>query len=431
MLYEGKGHEQDQSYEHCGASRWIKKKNGNEDGGKPKAAKTLRYFPLSPRLQRLYMSRHTADDMSWHSKVQRKDGVLRHPADSPVGHIWMKCSKGPGNNIDVYLQPLVEELKILWNEGVQTYDAFKKEKFRLRAVVLWAINDFPAYAMFSGYSTKGFKACLVGSKSYFEDLSVKIALTLCELERIMPPSFFDIMEHLPIHLADEAAIGGPVQYRWMYPIEREHVEIEKRRRGRRSVQESERQANLSFFKYFKSKIREKINEGDVNIDPDIWALAEGPNNEAKCYKSNCYATANDHQPRDDMLDYYGVLTDIIKLDYHNGRKVLLFEGNWIDSRTDSRGLKNDEFGFISVNFKHLLPPSDTFIFATHAQQVFYVKDPIEPDWEVVVKAKPRDFFDMGIDLDLALYAPQQLGHEAVNEEDVTLPRTDISRVDLD
>lgn len=35
---------------------------------------------------------------------------------------------------------------------------------------------------------------------------------------------------------------------------REHVEIEKRRRGRRSVQESERQANLSFFKHFKSKV---------------------------------------------------------------------------------------------------------------------------------------------------------------------------------
>lgn len=212
---------------------------------------------------------------------------------------------------------------------------------------------------------------------------------------------------------------------------------------------------------FHLQIREKINEGDVNIDPDICALAEGPNNEAKRYKryamngcrfhvksvdtgstyqnsgifvqagSNCYATANDRQPRDDMLDYYGVLTDIIELDYHNGRKVLLFEGNWIDSRTYSRGLKKDEFGFILVNFNYLLPPSDTFIFATQAQQVFYVKDPIEPDWEVVVKAKPRDFFDMGIDLDPAPYAPQQLGHEAVNEEDVTIPRTDVSGVNLD
>ena len=47
-----------------------------------------------------------------------------------------------------------------------------------------------------------------------------IALTLCHLEKILPPSFFDIMEHLPIHLAEEAKLGGPVQYRWMYYIER-------------------------------------------------------------------------------------------------------------------------------------------------------------------------------------------------------------------
>ena len=28
------------------------------------------------------------------------------------------------------------------------------------------------------------------------------------------------MEHLPIHLPSEAKIFGPVQYRWMHPIER-------------------------------------------------------------------------------------------------------------------------------------------------------------------------------------------------------------------
>ena len=32
--------------------------------------------------------------------------------------------------------------------------------------------------------------------------------------------FFDIMMHLPVHLADEARLAGPVFYRWMYPIER-------------------------------------------------------------------------------------------------------------------------------------------------------------------------------------------------------------------
>jgi len=54
----------------------------------------------------------------------------------------------------------------------------------------------------------------------FESLDVKIALILCELERIFPPSFFVIMVHLSIHLAYEARIARPVHYRWMYPIER-------------------------------------------------------------------------------------------------------------------------------------------------------------------------------------------------------------------
>jgi len=51
-------------------------------------------------------------------------------------------------------------------------------------------------------------------------LEKTIVLTLCKLEKIFPPSFFDIMVHLPIHLANEAKIVGPVQYRWMYLVER-------------------------------------------------------------------------------------------------------------------------------------------------------------------------------------------------------------------
>lgn len=36
---------------------------------------------------------------------------------------------------------------------------------------------------------------------------------------------------------------------------------------------------------------------------------------------DCYARASDRNPRTDMVDYYGVLKDIIELDYHNGRIV--------------------------------------------------------------------------------------------------------------
>ena len=51
-------------------------------------------------------------------------------------------------------------------------------------------------------------------------LEKRIAMTLCELEMIFPPSFFTVMVHLVMHLASEAKVAGPVHYHWMYPIER-------------------------------------------------------------------------------------------------------------------------------------------------------------------------------------------------------------------
>ncbi|KAH0647784.1 hypothetical protein KY285_033032 [Solanum tuberosum] len=45
--------------------------------------KALRYFPLKPRLQRLFMSSKTSVDMRWHKeKHLDEENVLRHPADS-------------------------------------------------------------------------------------------------------------------------------------------------------------------------------------------------------------------------------------------------------------------------------------------------------------------------------------------------------------
>jgi hypothetical protein len=53
-----------------------------------------------------------------------------------------------------------------------------------------------------------------------DKLASSIKETLCQLEMVFPPAFFDIMIHLLVHLAEEAKLGGPVCYRWMYPVER-------------------------------------------------------------------------------------------------------------------------------------------------------------------------------------------------------------------
>jgi hypothetical protein len=54
-------------------------------------------------------------------------------------------------------------------------------------------------------------------------LERNVIITLCKMEQIFPPGFFTSMVHVVIHLVRECRLGGPVQYRWMYPFERYYV----------------------------------------------------------------------------------------------------------------------------------------------------------------------------------------------------------------
>jgi Domain of unknown function (DUF4218) len=47
-----------------------------------------------------------------------------------------------------------------------------------------------------------------------------VVATLCEFEILFPPSFFDIMVYLTIHLVREIKLCGPIFLHWMYPFER-------------------------------------------------------------------------------------------------------------------------------------------------------------------------------------------------------------------
>jgi len=62
-------------------------------------------------------------------------------------------------DIDVYLQPLIDELLELWNVEARTFDASKMEHFNMRAQLIWTINDLSAYADLSDWPNRGVKAC--------------------------------------------------------------------------------------------------------------------------------------------------------------------------------------------------------------------------------------------------------------------------------
>ena len=238
-----KAHENAEICHICGSSRW----KIDPINGKKIPHKVLKYFPLSPRLQRLFMSKKSAIDMRWHKEMHKPHhDLMSHPADSiawkdfdaayptfaheprnvrlglaadgfnPFGDrnnpysIWpvilvpynlppwkymkefffmltllIPGPKQPGNDIDVYLEPLIDELKSLWEDGIQTYDASVSQTFQLKAALMWTINDFPALANISGWSTKGYLACPSCNK---DACSVRLRDKICYIghRRFLP-----------------------------------------------------------------------------------------------------------------------------------------------------------------------------------------------------------------------------------------------------
>jgi hypothetical protein len=52
--------------------------------------------------------------------------------------------KQAGIDIDVFLEPLMEDMQKLWEHGVNVLDEYKKEHFNLKAIIFYMINDNPA-----------------------------------------------------------------------------------------------------------------------------------------------------------------------------------------------------------------------------------------------------------------------------------------------
>jgi hypothetical protein len=74
--------------------------------------------------------------------------------------VLIQGSKQPGNNIDVYLRPLVEEFLQLWSTtGLRVWDEYKQEHFDLQALLFMTINDWSALSNLLRQSNKGYNAC--------------------------------------------------------------------------------------------------------------------------------------------------------------------------------------------------------------------------------------------------------------------------------
>jgi hypothetical protein len=78
----------------------------------------------------------------------------------PSPHYSHSRFKQLGIDIDVFLEPLMQEMERLWRHRGPMYDAFKKEDFICRAMIFVTTNDYPTLFALSG-QMKGKMGCLV------------------------------------------------------------------------------------------------------------------------------------------------------------------------------------------------------------------------------------------------------------------------------
>ena len=185
--------------------------------------RVARYFDVIRHLQRMFKCPEVAKHMTWYQTHKSRGQVMRSVADSPqwktidenepefaavhtnlrlglvgdgiipyrnnaIKHStwvllitvynlppWLLTKKffmslallipGPksptAENIDVFLAPIVRDLQKLW-VGVPAINMAMPEgnrRFTLRAMLIWTVNDFPAYGLLSSQQVSGYKGC--------------------------------------------------------------------------------------------------------------------------------------------------------------------------------------------------------------------------------------------------------------------------------
>ena len=107
--------------------------------------------------------------------------------------------------------------------------------------------------------------------------------------------------------------------------------------------------------------------------------------------SMCRASAKDSRQQADIVTYYGVIKEIILLDYHMFQ-VPLFKCSWAHK---GRGLKEEDgFTLVNLHMNQSTFANDPYIMPSQAKQVFYSREEDSSPWYVVMRAPPRGYHEL-------------------------------------
>jgi len=100
-------------------------------------------------------------------------------------------------------------------------------------------------------------------------------------------------------------------------------------------------------------------------------------------QSDHFSSALDNHPIRASMPYYGLIKEIWELDYGQFR-VPVFKCQWVNGNA---GVRQDKMGFSLVDLQKVGYKDEPFILAGQARQVFYVEDPSDSRWSIVLQGK--------------------------------------------
>ena len=109
----------------------------------------------------------------------------------------------------------------------------------------------------------------------------------------------------------------------------------------------------------------------------------------------CRSSRADGNAVEATLSYVGILREILQLMYQQ-TPVVLFRGSWVPPNEQGNAtMKRDRYGFWMANFRRRQRSNQQpYVFPAQVKQVFFVDDPVEDGWKVVLQSNCRSARDM-------------------------------------
>ncbi|KAL4560574.1 hypothetical protein LXL04_032727 [Taraxacum kok-saghyz] len=334
--------------------------------------------------------------------------------------------KQPGNDIDVYLAPLIEDMKTLWSPGVEMYDAFSGENFQPPTMIYLDTGKLkdgkpvredimemgirhelapvespgkrtflPAacYTMSKAEKTK-FCKCLHGVKvSIIEGYATEEVIEYCtdylqgvtsigvpisrHEGRLVGVGTIRLKKVIPSREDFQLAHFTVLQHMTIIaPYINEHkrmLEMANRGRSKRWLITDH---NKTFSQWLKDKV--KASYGLETMDKIVQHLGSGSEHLVTTYRGYDISGYTFYTDQQDHKKIWELKYDSII--------IPLFKCKWVHNQHGVR-VNNDRFTIVDLSTNGYV--SEPFILAKQATQVFYIEDPKDSRKHIVMHSKRR------------------------------------------